>query len=271
MQKEDNLKIRIINDLKNTGFPLEVAVTNTLNSANWMVTSSPLYIDPDDKSIRELDVYALKIYNKEPREHTIENPNIFSHLIIQCKKSSKPWIFFDNAGNDHYWLGFYSLKCDNKDFMSRLCDERDVLYYANHRYKNVKRHKSFHVFKSEPKQPSQIYEALITSCKALEYYKNIYVTGNTAHFFTPIVVLDGTLWSATLDTKSQINLEQVKELVVKFDYIFGGDKRPNKYTYQYVEVITRPEFEKRISLIEADNKSLLIKWINILAPLVEQK
>jgi len=261
IQKRNNLKEKIIDDLLLTGFPLEVFVSNVLSKADWRAEASPLYIDPDNKNTRELDIYALKIYNKEPRDNT----SLFSHLIIQCKKSSKPWVFFDNAGADYFWIGFYSLKCNKDGFISKLCNEGTSIGFTNHRYKNVKKHRSFHTAFKEPNQASGIYEALITSCKALEYYKNLYgIPGNTAHFLTPIVVLDGTLWSASMSKTSKIKIKQVNKLVVKFDYIFGDDKKPNKYTYQYVEVITRKEFERRINEIESDNIALLNSWVNFL-------
>lgn len=264
MKRNNDLKKRITKDLLKSGFPLEVFVSNILNNEIWQVDTSPLYIDPDDHVTRELDIYALKIYNKEPRESVTDNISAFSHLIIQCKKSNKPWIFFDNAGKDHYWIGFYSFKGENSDFIPAICDHGELIGFTGHRYKNVKRYRSFHVFESEPNKPSQIYEALITVCKALEYYRNIYGAGNTSHFFTPIIVLDGTLWSATLSKKSKLKLKRVNKLLAKFDYIFGDDKRPNKYAYQFVEVITREEFKKSLKEIEKDNQTLLKSWIKFL-------
>lgn len=264
MKKNVQLQKTIIDDLLKSGFPLEVFVSNVLIDANWRVDTSPLYIDPDDHITRELDIYSIKIYNKEPRDKIVDIVSLFSHLIIQCKKSSKPWIFFDNAGEDPYWIGFYSFKGEKTDFISALCNQGESIDFGEHRYKNVKRHRSFHVFDSEPSKPSKIYEALVTVCKALEYYKNIYSAGNTAHFFTPIIVLDGTLWSASLSKRSKLKLRQVDKLLVKFDYIFGEDKRPNKYSYQFVEVITKKEFKKSLKAIETDNQTLLGSWVKFL-------
>ena len=266
ISSDKNLREKIIGDLLITGFPLEVYVSNTLVKAGgWSVTNSPLYIDPDDNVTRELDIRALKIYSEGSKDKVRNNISVFSHLIIQCKKSSKPWVFFDNAGDDYFWLGFYSLKCDKNDFMTSLCRKGDTIGFTTHRYKNIKRHKSFHVFSTKEKEGNkEIYEALITSCKALEYYKNMYLTGNTAHFFTPIVVLDGTLWSASLSKTSKIKLKQVKNLVVRFDYIFGDDKKPSKYTNQLIEDITRKDFKRRIKEIENDNNVLSKSWVNFI-------
>lgn len=259
------LKEKIVEDLLTAGFPLEVSVSNILNKSNWKVDSSVLYVDPDDQVTRELDVYALKIYGIGAKVKSKEDILIFSHLIIQCKKSSKPWVFFDNAGNDYFWLGFYSLKCGKSDFISKLHNSGRALGFSGHRYKNIKKHKSFHVYDNEKHGNQAIYEALITSCKPLEYYKKMYgESAETAHFFTPIVVLNGTLWSASMSKKSKIILKQVNKLIVRFDYIFGADKKPEKYTYQYIEVITQKEFTKSLKEIEKDNKTLLKSWIKFL-------
>ena len=264
--QDKTLKEKIIKDLLQTGFPLEVSISNTLRTLEWTVTNSPLYVDPEDKTTRELDIYALKIYSETPSASVFKNdPFLFSHLIIQCKKSAKPWVFFDNAGEEPYWVGFYSIKCDNTDIIPRLCSDTDVVRLTDHRYKKIKRHRSFHIFDNAGKKQSgnkDIYESLITSCKALEYYKNMYAAGSVIHVLTPVIILDGTsLWSASLDKKSKISLKKVPSLIVKFDYIFG-DKKPSSLNYQFVEIITQEYFKKNLKLIEADNSRILKSWSN---------
>ncbi|OQY69349.1 hypothetical protein B6D29_00025 [Microgenomates bacterium UTCPR1] len=184
-------------------------------------------------------------------------------MFNDCK-ISKPWVFFDNAGEETFWLGFYSLKYEpdnlTDSFMSKLCFHGEEIGFKEHRYKNVKFHKSFHTSFDEPKQNSQIYEALISVCKALFYYKNQYKGKNTAHFFTPIVVLDGTLWSATLKKDSNISLRKTNRLVVRFDYIFGEEKSASRYESQLVEIITKKELMNLIENIEKDNNTLFESW-----------
>lgn len=254
---------KIIDDLLKTGFPLEVFTSNILNNNNWRVVSSPLYIDPDNKITRELDINALKIYKSSSYSKN-NRTALFSHLIIQCKKSAKPWVFFDNAHKQYFWLGFYGIKSSADDFISKLCLHGEEIGFKHHRYKRVKLHRSFHVAFNEPNQTSLIYDALISVCKALYYYKNQYGGKDTVHFFTPIIVIDGTLWSASLRKNSKVSLRKANKLVVDFDYIFGDDKRPNKYENQLVEIITKNELKRSLLNIEKDNKELLKGWVNYL-------
>lgn len=264
MRKDKNPKKEIINDLLKTGFPLEVSVSNTLNGAKWRVVSSPLYVDPDSGITRELDINALKIYHKNPKD--IDSISLFSHLVVGCKKSGNPWVFFDNGEKGLFWIGFYSIKSPKEGFISKLCDDGEAIGFKEHRYKNIKVHRSFHLSFSKPNQTSDIYEALITSCKALEYFKHQYGNNQkTVHIFTPIIVLGGTLWSTSLNKNSKISLKQVDKIVVDFDYLFGNDKTPSKYQNQLIEVVTHKEFKKLLKEVDRDNKALLKGWINFLS------
>ncbi len=239
---------------------MEVTASNILSDSEWRVVSSSLYVDPDSGVTRELDINTLKIYKEN--SNNINKATLFSHLIIQCKKSDKPWVFFDNGGTDHFWLGYYSLKCGKDGFMTKLCFQGKDIGFNDHRYKDIRLHRSFHIAFSNPSRTSEIYDALVTSCKALEYFKTQYKESmSTAHFFTPIVVLDGTLWSANLDNNNKLHLKQVNKLVVKLDYIFGNDKKPNNYKHQYIEIITRKELKSSIKEIDKDNNTLLKSWV----------
>ncbi|PWK09014.1 hypothetical protein [Tumebacillus permanentifrigoris] len=80
----DELRSKVYNAIKNTGFPLEQRVGYFLQKNRWVPFYSVEYTDPSEGKQRELDILAYKIIG----ERRIE-------LRISCKKSqSKPWILF---------------------------------------------------------------------------------------------------------------------------------------------------------------------------------
>ena len=84
-------KKKIINDMKKAGLPLEIEVSSVLETYGWVVHNQEGYLDCDENKWRTIDVAAHK---------RIELPNSLSYkalnvsLIIECKKSEKPWAFY---------------------------------------------------------------------------------------------------------------------------------------------------------------------------------
>lgn len=76
----------ILDDMEKTGFPLEVDVTNWLMEKGWSVFPQYTYFDEHTKKIRAIDVLAF--YLRKGLRLT-DSPR----LIVECKKSEKPWIF----------------------------------------------------------------------------------------------------------------------------------------------------------------------------------
>ena len=57
------------------------------------------------------------------------------------------------------------------------------------------------------------------------YQKSRYGNGAyVLHIFSPIVVVDGDLWSAKLDKKGKINLEKVEHLLLEVKQLISGEK-----------------------------------------------
>lgn len=91
--------------VKKTGFPLEMRVIEALVNRGWTVSSSSTYFDEDeDRKPRELDVKAIKNYHFG-RMSAFSNVQYSLHitLTIQCKQSTKGgWVFFPVIGRRNY-------------------------------------------------------------------------------------------------------------------------------------------------------------------------
>ena len=95
-----DLNSRILAEIKNSGFPLELATFRDLHQAQWVV--SPNLHFRVGTEVQEIDAFALSPVredNLEPRGRATGTV-----LIVECKKSrEKPWVFFEQ--NDDPILG----------------------------------------------------------------------------------------------------------------------------------------------------------------------
>lgn len=268
----ENLKKKIIEDLNKTGFPLEVSVASELNKQDWMVNNNTLYLDEDTAKERELDIHAVNVdydfADKTPIRLKEGNENKFiSHLIIQCRKSNKPWVFFDNGETRWPQLPPENFKSTKLDFHEMLFDELKNLGLKKHRYINCVFHKSYHESFSN-QGSSSIYEALITTTKALKYFKRRYGVGRYGiHLFIPIVVFDGTLWSARLSKRksttanSKITLVSTDRVFVVFNQLSQPYKKNTSFEEeQIIEVVSRRSWNKYLLEIKKDNKAFYRCW-----------
>ncbi len=228
--------------------------------------------------------YAYKI----PVKPTLTNRNkLISHLVIQCRKTNKPWVFFDNGQTSWPQIPPQNFKSEKKDFHGMLLrdinkiitrkgvgakiriDNLESFGLKKHRYLQVHFHKSYHEAFSAPNAESKIYESFITVTKALEYFKNHYGTGRyVLHLFIPIIVLDGTLWSASIKNKKgdaphnyELSLKNVDGLFVVFEQLTPFGRRKLFFEEeQIIEIITHKAFRKKLDILEKDNKELYKCW-----------
>jgi len=281
----NDLKKSIMEDLKKTGFPLEVLITSELEKRGWIVYPSCLYKDSETSVSRELDIHAVKVDYRYAHRISVRptggNENKFiSHLIIQCRKSIKPWVFFDNGQTRWPEIPSQNFKSRKKYFhelMLRDIDGGESLKsygLKKHRYLSKCFHKSYHEAFSSPGAENKIYECFITVTKALDYFKDHYGTGTyVIHLFIPIIVFEGTLWSASIKNKkgqilhnNGLSLKPIDDLFVIFSRLTPMDKRKLFFEQeQIIEVVTRKAFLKKLDILERDSKELYKCWTNFIS------
>jgi len=88
--KKSNEEEKILSDLERSGYPLEINATSILESNGWNVINQEGYFDLESNKWRTIDIIATK---------NIALPSLSAYerlhisLIIECKKSDKPWVF----------------------------------------------------------------------------------------------------------------------------------------------------------------------------------
>lgn len=264
----NDISKKIIEDLEKIGFPAEVVVSSDLENKKWMVYNGALFEDNNEGKTREIDVRAVDVdfslANKIKKKIRRGNENkLISHLIIEVKKSDKPWIFFDNGRPNWPGIPNQNFKSEKEDFPNTF-DELKSLGLKKHRYIKAKLHKSYHVAFTKPSEPSTIYEALVKTTKALNYFKNHYgIGGYSLHLFTPVVVFDGTLWSATLNKGNKVALKNVDHLFVLFGQLAEDKNEKIKYEEdQICDLVTLDAFTSYLKTVKHDNKEIYKAWTN---------
>lgn len=84
---KDEVK-RIMEDMEAQGLPLEVKTSELLKKFNWELTNQVAYLDLEKKKYKSVDIVAQKRILK------ILKFAFDLWLVIECKKSTKPWVFY---------------------------------------------------------------------------------------------------------------------------------------------------------------------------------
>ncbi len=289
-------KANILSDLEKSGFPTEIYVSSTLEQQEWMVYNGSLFFDREESKEREIDVHAVKVddsfANRTPKKVNLGDVcKSISHLIIEVKKCEKPLIFFQYGREYASSFPNQAFKSKKERFHHLLLDDVSSAYgyrsrgdfftrketlkwygLTKHRYKENPLHKTFYTAFTSPSQPNPVYEAVKKTYKALMYQKSRYGNGTyVLHIFSPIVVVDGDLWSARLDKKGKINLEKVEHLLLEVKQLISDEKRRRFEEEQIYDIVSRRGFNKFLTLIKRDDLSLYNAWSNFIQPKEENK
>ena len=62
--KKNSLKERIKRGIEKTGFPLEMEIGRILKEKGWLKIHSYFYLDINDLTFKELDIWAFRYFNK---------------------------------------------------------------------------------------------------------------------------------------------------------------------------------------------------------------
>lgn len=82
-----------------SGYPLQTHTANLLREANFFVQEEWSYIDNETLALRAMDILARK-HLFDPTKGAYRTRPILN-LIIECKKSEYPFVFFLSNGNVH--------------------------------------------------------------------------------------------------------------------------------------------------------------------------
>ncbi len=255
--------------LEKTGYPLELYVQKELIKGGYFCDKSPLYIDLQESTSREIDVVAFKA-----TEHDI--PCSFeTKLFIECKKSEKPLVVLtadtdkcarfttlfghDVVGHNQPSFGVTAYStlldlelCAQQEFVGEFASETFVGYS---------------LVTSFSKSDENIYKGVMGLSKASEFFRSNYLeffdrlktdrakkSDTELHYELqiPTLVVDCPLFVAYLDKFGEMQVEptQWSNIQVKLPWVIGKYDEERECS---IQVVTKEYFSQ--FLFEVDKIS----------------
>lgn len=217
----EDLKKKVIEEIRKTGYPTELRVGNLLSRLGWNVNYNRYYFDRDEQKGREIDISAFLLSSSK-------GLSIGLHLIFQVKSSKKPWVVFSSKREIFEGGGWHRLNYGNEVAITDLSE--DELEKESSLVKISRIGRSYcECFKSE-NEKKEIFEALTSVVKASEHCleKNKEAAKRTEkhrrylHFVEPVIVLDGLLYEAYISTKDELKVNEIAYIPVSFGFISGA-------------------------------------------------
>lgn len=256
---EKTLEEKILEDLLKTGYINELEVARKLSQYNWKPNLNGTYLDKDLNINREIDVTASKRGGVK-----YDKVNIRVELIIECKKTSNPWVIVSN--NDERSIHFHLApgwtiihggeKYINNGgiFPPRLIDEHFM------RCNSSRIGSAFHDAFKEPKEISKIFQAIMNASKAAISRSSIYGASpewkdykkeapTNLTFFHPIVVVDGPLFEAYLNLSNKLEVKQIDWIPTTYRYSSPNYSKDSDILF-HCDIVTFNYFERYIELVD---------------------
>lgn len=220
---DKKLEDKILEEVKKTGFPLELRISQLLQDNRYYVANNLYFLDRDEGKGREVDLRALKNFECQRGGKVLKW--VRHCLILECKKSSeKPWVILTSPTTS-YDGGVAELECegfnpldmqDNIDIYMEYLYELDRIHPFS---KYERRGRSyFEAFKNLG-SGSVIFSALTTAVKAAIAGREdkFGASDNSACYYYPMVVFDGRLFEAYLHS-GKIQVQEVDSVMISFFY-----------------------------------------------------
>jgi hypothetical protein len=222
----DDLKKKLLQDIKGTGFPLELRVTDIFSKQGWSVMNNVYYIDKDEMKGREIDLIAENFFRKSDGTNGLYF--CFSLLVEMKKTEKKPWIFFtSNNGNRHY------PRHTVQNSYAKNVRLSNVFMFEQHLHKKLGQ--SFYQGFTGNSGRDDIFKAISGSVKALCHFKeSSYIHHDNDNkfviqLFEPLVILQGDLFSASLNDEGDIEIEETNYVQMLFNYLSPNYNTENNY------------------------------------------
>lgn len=93
----EDLDAKVLKWLRTQGYPFELEVAQLFRRHKWEVDHARAYTDLKTKGIRQIDVTASLHRSIQP-----DLAGATFTLVVECKKSAKPWVIFSAPRNPDY-------------------------------------------------------------------------------------------------------------------------------------------------------------------------
>lgn len=241
---------RKINEwLNKTGFPFELWTESTLSKNSFKTLSSSIYEDEENEIFREIDLIGIKNWESE------DEKTIFSiELVIECKKSEKPFILLCNNNSEDCEISigqYYNL------------DEPTVFLLMLNPNKFIKlpqkNNSGFKLIQGFVNGDETINKAINTIIKSFKNSKKIsnelidsHIQSNYNQIIIPLLLIDAQFYEAKINN-SEIELYKIESGILNvYSHLANSGLEPFP-----IPIVTKSAFEEFLNEIEKFGKSYL--------------
>lgn len=241
----DDVKEKILRDLRNSEFPTEIKVTEYLknkserrrtppNKCYWFYKNQQSYVDESENKIRSIDLCADLRYPTIVSRLNEDMKQI--KLYIECKKSDiAKWIFYTKPPARFQLIAV--LQWD-KEKKYNPFDDVPVAYNTINPHIGLTHQIAF-------RKNDDFYSAQMQTLKAIFYCENTRPRKNVKTLFIPVVVFEGGMYRYDM-TKKEPEIHEIRYLRYQSHGI------PESPKQLYIDVVHIDFFSEYISLIEKE-------------------
>ena len=245
MEDDTSSEIRNIEeDIKRSGFPLEIEVSSILKKDGWTVRNQAYYIDEDEGKAREIDIVAYKAFFEKFWDHD----RLHISLVIECKKSSKPWVFFTTSKEKRFFgipFGVIKHWADPElrysIYFSQWVQKKSHYTYSHFKEQAIIAYEPFKKGKGQ-----EIFEATYQVIKALNFELEqnkkspSLVPMRPIFILYPAIVCDGHLFECRLQNGDmKIVPTDYLQYLVERKELFLIDVIKKEFLQQYLKIINQ--------------------------------
>jgi hypothetical protein len=205
---EENLDQKILSWLNTQGYGAEMQVAKLLSTKGFDVVKSSFYDDPETGISREIDVIGRM-------NDDIGILNVYS--VIECKKSSKPWVVFTSEKAGFNRLLSFAIMTNNA--REAIISNLDQIIGIDWFKKNGRI--GYGITEAFTSKEDETFKAGIAATKAaIATVKE--ETNSSMSFLFPTVVLDGRLFESYLGEDGSPIVAEVDAVFLKFPIKLGN-------------------------------------------------
>ena len=250
-----------------TGYPLELFVHKVAHEKGYLCEKSPFYTDPETEISREIDLIAYKHGNLSDK-YSFE-----INLIIECKKAEKPLIILCEGGKTERYVSLLGIETISQPYVN---SGLAFLYLSELSREDRKREiggfsdqvlNGYSIVSGFEKSDQNVYKGIKSIAKAHDFFKESYLKtvalskednnreSEWLRLQIPIVVIDAPLFTANLDDKGELNIEETlwSSLTIRRSWVideFGTDGECN------IQIVSKDYFPKFIEHVEKLHQSI---------------
>ncbi len=259
--ENDSVQSKILQELKKTGFPTEVICADIMQKCGWGVLHNPSYWDDSEKVSREFDIRAYKNW-----KYITPGGNYFLavYLIVECKKSEKPWVFFSSPETFSTRLSQFIKTSDSFIFTNSSHSESQIsdaiLLETHHYFKNPKLARTFYEpFKGQEKSDmsQMIYSAIMSSVKATLFHSQDRRSDEYTFIYYPMIIFNGNMYDAQVKSLNDIELVPSEHIRLSFNYMLPKSSKHSTIWEQQerfiIDVVHYGYLEKFLGIVEKEH------------------